>query len=223
MVPSEHSDQPRLEALAGYGIAGTPPEPAYDDLATLARQICGTSQAYVTFVEADRVWFKAALGVETRAVPREASICSLLIEERKPLDIPDTMADPRTREIAAVTEGGLRFYAGVPLMSPEGHVLGSLCVADTFPREISAAQMESLILLGRQVVAQLELRRQTADLRADGVARALGAGGGRRRGVGGGCGARHGDRRPAARALVQCADRALPRGRADRFLPRRHP
>ncbi len=166
MNSSEHSDSLRLKALASYAIAGTMPEQAYDDLATLARQVCGTAQAYVTFVEPDRVWFKAALGVEARAAPREASICSLMLEERAPLAIPDTLADPRTRELGAVTEGGLRFYAGVPLMSSEGHVLGSLCVADTYPREISAAQMDSLALLGRQVVAQLELRRQAAELRA---------------------------------------------------------
>ncbi len=166
MTTALFTESERLQALDSYAIVGTPPEPTFDELAALAARLCGMPQAYITFVEAERCSFKAAIGSEGDTVPATASICTLLVATRAPLLVPDATLDPRTRDRAAVTHGGVRFYAGVPLFNSDGHVLGALCVVDIRPRELAPEHLETLAVLGRQVVTQLDSRQQAAALRS---------------------------------------------------------
>ncbi len=151
----------RLAALASYRIVDTPREAEFDDVAALAAQICAAPIALISFVLADRQWFKAELGLGVRETSLNSSICRHLLLTPGLTVIPDTRADPRTAGNPLVTaEPGLRFYAGCLLASAEGVPLGTLCVLDHQPRAaLEPAQQFALQTLARQVVSQLELRR----------------------------------------------------------------
>ncbi|WP_267361373.1 MULTISPECIES: GAF domain-containing protein [unclassified Methylobacterium] len=160
-------DRIRAEALAGYAILDMPPQPAFDDIALLASQVCGTPMALVSLVDEDRQWFKAHIGFEACETDLARSVCLYAIAETGLTVIPDLAGDPRTWATPAVTDpGGLRFYAGAPLATAEGVAIGTLCVLDTVPRPdgLTPDQASALTMLGRQVMAQLELRRSVADL-----------------------------------------------------------
>lgn len=152
----------RLIALRRYGVVDTEQEDAFDDLARLAGQICGAPIALISFVEEERQWFKARLGLSMSDTPIRDSICAHVVEARDMLVIPDLRMDLRTCDNALVTgEPHVRFYAGAPLVTQEGHVLGTLCVLDHEPRPdgLSAGQASALARLARQVMALLDLRR----------------------------------------------------------------
>jgi len=102
----------RLEALRSYRILDTPPEEAFDDLARLAAYICGTPIALIGLVDADRQWFKAAVGWEVHEIPRKVSFCGRTILQSDLLIIPDILKDPRAATSLLATQGGMRFYAG---------------------------------------------------------------------------------------------------------------
>ena len=160
--PVPPNEAERLAALREYDVLDTPPEPAYDDLARLAARLCGAPIALVTLVDENRQWFKAAVGLELRATPREHSFCARAIAQPVPglMVVPDATADERFRRNPLVTgEPHIRFYAGAPLVAPGGHALGTLCVIDREPRIATDDVTASLEALARQVVAQLELRR----------------------------------------------------------------
>jgi anti-sigma regulatory factor (Ser/Thr protein kinase) len=157
----------RLEALRKYEILDTEPEMAYDDLALLASHICETPMAAITMVDADRQWFKARVGLPVPETPRSISFCTHAIEQRGIYVVPDALADATLRDNPQVTgDPHIRFYAGAPLIAREGHALGTLCVVDRKPRQLTPAQAEALGALQRQVEAQLELRRRLIELRA---------------------------------------------------------
>lgn len=153
----------RLLALRSYDILDTLPEPGFDDLVTLATQICHTPIGLVSFVDADRQWFKARVGIPALETPLDQSVCvHALTAADGLLVIPDLALDPRTRANTLVTGSPrIRFYAGAVLASPEGTPLGTLCVIDTEPRPdgLRPDQAFGLRALARQVVAQLDLRR----------------------------------------------------------------
>jgi anti-sigma regulatory factor (Ser/Thr protein kinase) len=156
----------RLEALRKYEILDTEPEMAYDDLALLASHICETPMAAITMVDADRQWFKARVGMPVPETPRSISFCTHAIEQRGIYVVPDALADATLRDNPQVTgDPHIRFYAGAPLIAREGHALGTLCVVDRKPRQLTPAQAEALGALQRQVEAQLELRRRLIELR----------------------------------------------------------
>ena len=156
----------RLEALRKYEILDTEPEMAYDDLALLASHICETPMAAITMVDADRQWFKARVGMPVPETPRSISFCTHAIEQRGIYVVPDARADAALRDNPQVTgDPHIRFYAGAPLIAREGHALGTLCVVDRRPRQLTPAQAEALGALQRQVEAQLELRRRLIELR----------------------------------------------------------
>lgn len=164
-APSE-AEQARLQALRNFELLDTPPEQAYDDLVALAASICEAPVALISLVDEHRQWFKARVGLELAQTPRSESICQYAIAQPEPLFvIPDTLADPRTSTLPLVQgASAMRFYAGAPLHTREGYALGTLCVMDTRARELSPAQSAGLLALARQVVAQLRLRRRSAEL-----------------------------------------------------------
>ncbi|MDZ4368560.1 MAG: adenylate/guanylate cyclase domain-containing protein [Afipia sp.] len=154
----------RLEALHNYAILDTLPEIGFDEIAELAAQICDSPAALVSFVDASRQWIKAKYGLlpaELSECPREISICKATICNNDILYIPDLAMDQRFSTNPLVTGGlKLRFYCGVPLITQEGHALGTLCVIDFKPRELTFEQREALRRLSRQTMVHLELRRQ---------------------------------------------------------------
>jgi PAS domain S-box-containing protein len=164
-VSMPNDEAARLEALRSYGVLDTLPERDFDDLALLAAQICGTPIAAVSLIDEGRQWSKSTVGVAAAEAPREITFCAQAIRQRDLFVVPDAREDERFAQNPFVTsDPHIRFYAGAPLVTPEGHALGTLCVVDRVPRELSAGQREALRALSRQVMAQLELRRQSARL-----------------------------------------------------------
>ncbi|HVU32483.1 MAG TPA: response regulator [Opitutaceae bacterium] len=160
--PRPRNDADRLAALQAHHILDTPPEPEFDELARLAADICGVPIALITFVDRDRQWFKAKVGLETDETSREVSFCAHAIcePEREVFEIPDASADARFADNPLVTGAPhIRFYAGSPLVDGTGHALGTLCVIDRTPRTLTTAQRRGLAALRRFVVTSLELRR----------------------------------------------------------------
>jgi PAS domain S-box-containing protein len=150
----------RVEALRRYRILDTPREAEFDDLVALAARICETPIALVTLLDSERQWFKAALGVDVTEVPYEDSLCSHTILQPALLEVPDLSQDRRFNDNSLINASNLRFYAAMPLRTPEGLPLGTLCVLDTKPRELTDLQRETLRVLARQVMTNLELRRE---------------------------------------------------------------
>ena len=161
-LPRLVQDPRRLAALEATGILDTPADPGFDDVVALATQICEAPVALVSLVAGDRQWFKAKIGFPACETDLNSSVCAHALGRDDLLVINDLTADPRTSANPLVTAGPrLRFYAGAPLVTPEGHSLGSLCVIDHVPRPtgLTAIQADGLRRLARQVMAQLELRR----------------------------------------------------------------
>lgn len=165
-ILEDQSEAQRVAALRSYSILDTLPEQAYDDVVRLASEICQTPMALITFVDSDRQWFKAKRGVDISETPRNVSFCSHAIAT--PLEImvvPDATRDERFAENPFVTgEPNIRFYAGAPLNTPDGFSLGTLCVIDDKPRELTAQQEEALGALARQTIRLLEALRQKHEL-----------------------------------------------------------
>jgi PAS domain S-box-containing protein len=155
----------RLDALQRYAVLDTLPEQEFNDLSRMAALICGTPIALVSLVDADRQWFKSKIGLEESETPRDIAFCAHAILQPDVMVVPDALQDEKFRNNPLVTgEPKVRFYAGAALMTQEGYALGTLCVMDRVPRQLSPEQLEALRALGRLVVAQLELRRSVADL-----------------------------------------------------------
>ena len=156
-----NNEAERLATLRSYGVLDTPAEKDFDDLVALAAQICGTPIAQITFVDETRQWIKATFGLAATETPRDFSICAQAIRQDKLFLVPDTMRDERFTHSPLVTgEPNIRFYAGSPLIAPDGQALGTLCVIDRQARQLDNAQQQALAVLSRHVMAQLELRRQ---------------------------------------------------------------
>ncbi|HEX8464306.1 MAG TPA: sensor domain-containing diguanylate cyclase [Abditibacterium sp.] len=158
----------RLETLHQSGLLDSLPEQAYDDITLLASHICGTPMAVMSLVDGERQWFKSKVGIEGSETPREHSFCAHAILEPQSLFIvPDARLDPRFADNpAVVADPSIRFYAGAPLVTPEGHALGSLCVVDRKPRVLTEIQKQALQALSRQVMAQFTLHEQTQQLQS---------------------------------------------------------
>jgi signal transduction histidine kinase/ActR/RegA family two-component response regulator len=155
----------RLAALYRYEILDTPPERDFDDVCALAAQICGTPIALLSFLDRGRQWFKSEIGLGVSETPLQNSICRYAILEKDVLVVNDTLLDPRfcTNPLCSA-EPGLRFYAGAVIRTPDGFPIGSVCVLDRQPREVTPRQIEGLQTLARQVMTMLELRRSNREL-----------------------------------------------------------
>lgn len=162
--PNEEEDQ-RLAALYRYGVLDTGSEAAFDALASLAAWACDASSSLISLVDRDRLWFKAHVGFDAESAPRLQAPCACAIEDPGHLLLlDDPQSDPRFNGHPAFAAangngGGWRFYAGAPLVTPQGWPVGTLCVLDREPKTLSERQQQTLKLLADQVVAQLELRR----------------------------------------------------------------
>lgn len=156
----------RLKALYAYNILDTPAEQAYDDIVQLASLICGTPIAVMTLIDKDRQWFKSIVGLDAKETPREVAFCShAILNPAQVLVVPDATQDKRFSDNPLVTgEPGIRFYAGSPLLSHEGHPLGVLCVIDRKPMILSDDKIQALRILSRHISVQMELTRRMNDL-----------------------------------------------------------
>ncbi len=158
-APRTEKETARLATLRGYQILDTAPESTYDELARLAAYVCNTPIAFISMMDADRLWLKANLNFPDAEIERATSFCNLTIEGSDVLVIPDAAIDPRFADGPLVNSARLRFYAGAPLIMQNGDCIGTLAVADRTPRQLDPGQLDALRALGHQVVAQLELRR----------------------------------------------------------------
>ncbi len=157
----------RLEELRAYDVLDTEPERAFDDLTLVASRLCDVPIALVSLVDEDRQWFKSKQGLAVCETPRGVAFCShAILQPESAMVIPDATKDPRFFDNPIVTgEPRVIFYAGAPLVTATGMALGTLCLIDNRPREISPEQVDSLRALARQVVGQLELRKRCNELR----------------------------------------------------------
>lgn len=154
-------DEERLATLRRYGVMDTPTEPQFDVIAREAAEALGTSMSTVTLVDGRRQWFKARVGVPHRETPLADSICAHVVASGETTVLPDAAADPRLAGNSKVGgEGGVRFYAGVPLTLRDGSRVGTLCVLDEEPRDgISDDDLRTLERLARRTVAAFEASR----------------------------------------------------------------
>ncbi len=164
-TPIPKQESRRLEVLWQYNVLDTVPEQVFDDLANLAAHICEAPIALISLVDEDRQWFKARIGISLTESSRDISFCAHAILGEGILIVPDATKDARFKKNPLVTgPQKIRFYAGAPLITPDGHALGTLCVLGHEPRTLRPEQKQSLRVLSHHVVSQLELRRQASEL-----------------------------------------------------------
>ncbi len=165
LAPIPKNDAQRIKVLWQYDILDTVPEEVFDDLTELAARICEAPIALITLVDEDRQWFKSKVGVTINETSRDISFCGHAIEQSDLFIVPDATQDKRFAQNPLVTsDPKIRFYAGAPLVTPDGHALGTLCVIDKVPRELRPDQKQALRVLARHVMTQLELRRHSREL-----------------------------------------------------------
>ncbi len=165
--PIPLNEEARIQKLLSYGILDTLPEQEFEDIVQLASEICQVPISLITLLDGQRQWFKAKRGLSFSETERNVAFCSYTILEEAPLVVNNALEDERFKENPLVTgESEIRFYVGVPLTTPEGFALGSLCVLDTKPRELSEKQIFALQTLAKQVVTNLELRLKVQEVEA---------------------------------------------------------
>jgi CheY-like chemotaxis protein len=160
-LPLPQNERSRLESLRSFRILGTSCEQVFDDVARLATLICDVPVAVITFIDEQRVWFKAEIGLDLDEVPRDGAFCAYAILQSDILIVPDPPSDERFIGSFLVKELGIQFYAGIPLIADDVYPLGTLAVMDRVPHLITAEQSDSLRILARRTMRELELRRTT--------------------------------------------------------------
>jgi GAF domain-containing protein len=167
IAPIPQDEKKRLKVLWQYDVLDTVPEEVFDDLTELAARICEAPIALISLLDEKRQWFKSKVGTTVNETSRDISFCAYAITQNDLFIVPDATLDARFADNPLVTsDPHIRFYAGAPLITPDGHALGTLCVIDKVPRELRADQKQALRILARHVVSQLELRRRSRELAA---------------------------------------------------------
>jgi GAF domain-containing protein len=155
-------ERDRVRALLSYQVMDSAAEPGFDNLTQLAALGLRADCAGVSLIDSERLWFKARVGFDMAELPCHQALCFHTIQQSEPLVVRDASVDPRFRDRLLVTGPmAMRFYAGVPLVNPEGFRLGCLCIMDSEPRELGDRELELLQLLARQATLQLEARRRS--------------------------------------------------------------
>lgn len=161
------AEEARLAALSAFDVLDTAPEEEYDDLTRLAARAAAAPVSAISLVDRHRLWFKARVGLDIPETPRDHTFCAAVVADRETLVVSDATADGRFAATPLVAgDAAFRFYAGVPLHTRDGQVLGTLCVIDRRPRALDPAARDTLEALARQVSRLLELRRVNAQLAA---------------------------------------------------------
>ncbi len=165
-APIDLTESKRLHALKEYLIIDSLPDKDYDDITSLASYICQTPISLISLIDEDRQWFKSNHGLKVNETPRDFAFCAHAIKNKnEPLIIPDSRKDSRFKDNPLVTnDPNIVFYAGIPIVNPEGYPLGTLCVIDNKPRELSDEQLEALKRLTNQLLKLLELRKSAISL-----------------------------------------------------------
>lgn len=158
----------RLQTLNSYCVLDTQSEEIFDDLTVLIASICGVPIALISLVDESRQWFKSRVGINASQTPRDIAFCAhAILNPNEILEVSDALIDKRFSDNPLVTgDPKIRFYAGAPLVAPNGLSLGTLCVIDTKPRKLNYHQKFSLVYLSKVVINQLELHRSLALLRS---------------------------------------------------------
>ena len=164
--PLPQNETDRLRALRAYRILDTKPEERFDELTQLAAIICGVPISLISLIDADRQWFKSKVGLELEETARADAFCTHAIMQPEMFEVPDATKDERFAHNPLVTgDLHVRFYAGAPLATADGHLLGTMCVIDREPRHLTEQQRKALEILGRQVVANMQLRNNLRELK----------------------------------------------------------
>ena len=162
-IPANESE--RLAALRRYGLLDTPAEAAFEDLTQLAGFICGTPISVISLIDADRQWFKSRIGLEVQETHRDLAFCAHAILQDGVFVVPDASKDRRFVTNPLVTgDPNIKFYAGSPIVTSDGMPLGTICVIDRVPRELTEGQRSALEALSRQAMAQIELRKRYSEI-----------------------------------------------------------
>lgn len=165
--PIPENELQRLAALKRYNILDTLPDHAFDDATKLVSYICGVPIAHISFIDENRQWFKSEIGVGVSEVPREISFCNYTILDTKIVEINDTHLNDRLKDDPNVTGGfNVRFYAGVPITTPDGYNIGTLCAVDHVVKELNENQRNALSIVAKHVMAQLEIGTKNIQLQA---------------------------------------------------------
>ena len=164
-TPIPPNETTRLKVLWQYEVLDTVPEEVFNDLTDLAAQICEAPIALISLVDENRQWFKSKVGLSVSETSRDVSFCAYAITQPDLFIVQDATLNPHFANSPLVkADPKIRFYAGAPLITPDGYALGTLCVIDRVPRDLRPHQRKALRILARHVVSQLELRRRSKEL-----------------------------------------------------------
>lgn len=165
LQPFPHNELERLAALKRYNILDTLPENAFDDATKLVSYICGVPIAHISFIDENRQWFKSEIGIGVSEVPREISFCRHTIMESEMVEIGDTHLNEQFKNDPNVVDGfKVRFYAGVPLTTPDGYNIGTICAIDHVSKKLDESQRNALTIIAKHVINQLELGTKNSEL-----------------------------------------------------------
>jgi diguanylate cyclase (GGDEF)-like protein len=170
-----HNEAQRLAALKRYDVLDTEEEQEYDDMTTLAAAICDAPISVISLIDDRRQWFKSRHGLDATETPRDQAFCAhAILRPDEIMEVGDSASDRRFAQNPLVTGGPMiRFYAGAPLLTPEGAAIGTICVIDQKPRELTGVQRKGLAALSRRVMAQMELRRLLGQMELQSMSDAL--------------------------------------------------